>query len=197
MERADLEQWKAREVARLLRLVETERRYYQEIAASIPVGLLVVSPDLTIVSANRAIRKIFGLAKSPLRSPLHTLFPAGLIDRVMEVLRVGQPQTNILVLAPQPLRVGILAITSWDDESSQEIMICVEDLTGAEASGVLVPGTATAVAPESPERRLLEDQLVQSERMQAMTKLAARLAHDLNNMLMIVTGHAEELMNNL
>ena len=49
MERVDLEQWKAREVARLLALVETERRYYQEIVASIPVGLLVLSTDLAII----------------------------------------------------------------------------------------------------------------------------------------------------
>ena len=73
MERADLEHWKAREVARLLALVETERRYYQEIAASLPVGLLVLSPSLAIISANRAVRKIFGLAGSPLSARLDTL----------------------------------------------------------------------------------------------------------------------------
>ena len=38
MERADLEQWKAREVARLLSLVETERRYYQEIVSDVAQG---------------------------------------------------------------------------------------------------------------------------------------------------------------
>ena len=58
MERAELEPWKGREVARLLALVESERRYYQEIVASIPVGLLVLSHDFLIVSSNRAIRRI-------------------------------------------------------------------------------------------------------------------------------------------
>ena len=61
MERADLDQWRGREVARLLALVETQRRYYQEIVASIPVGLLVLSSDLSILLANGAARKIFGL----------------------------------------------------------------------------------------------------------------------------------------
>ena len=37
MERTDFEQWKAKEVARLLALVETERRYYQEMVAVLPV----------------------------------------------------------------------------------------------------------------------------------------------------------------
>jgi hypothetical protein len=44
---------------------------------------------------------------------------------------------------------------------------------------------------------LLQDQLLQSERVQAVSKLAGRMAHDLNNMLMIVTGHSEELLNSL
>ena len=86
MERADLEQWKSREVARLLALVEAERRYYQEIAASIPVGLLVLSSDLAIVSANRAIRSIFGLTGSPLRTRLDTLLPSWVLERAAQVL---------------------------------------------------------------------------------------------------------------
>src|ERR1700690_4400332 len=142
MERADLEQWKAREVARLLGLVETERRYYQEITASIPVGLLVLSPDLAIISANRAIRKMFRLTASPLRSRVDTLLPAWVLDRVTEVLKTNCPQTNILVSDPKTgrrLRFGILAIHSWDDESSPEALISIEDLTGIRDVGVPVP----------------------------------------------------------
>jgi CheY-like chemotaxis protein len=197
MERADLEQWKAREVARLLALVETERRYYQEIAAAIPVGLLVVAPDLTIVSANRAVREIFGLSKSPL---LDTLLPAWVLDRVTEVLRTSTPQTRILVPESskgRQLRIGILSIRGWDDESSPEALLCIEDLSGIEAAGVLVPRAGPHAAVDAAEQRFLEDQFVQSERVQAVSKLAARLAHDLNNMLMIVTGHGEELLNSV
>jgi PAS domain S-box-containing protein len=310
MERADLEQWKAREVARLLGLVETERRYYQEIAASIPVGLLVLSPDLSIISANRAVRKIFGLTGSPLRSRLDTLLPAFVLDRVAEVLRTNAPQSNILVSEPKTgrrLRIGILAIHSWDDESSPEALVSIEDLTGLRDIEVLVrpPGGPAATGTELDnlnaavwtldlahstflfvsgnvtrllgypvqhwtnnasfwtdrvhaadrewvtqsyrqaiqrgeshslefravgvdgrvlwvresaqlltdaqgrprylsgitfdvtERRLLQEQLLQAERVQAVSKLAGRMAHDLNNMLMIVTGHSEELLNSL
>ena len=47
------------------------------------------------------------------------------------------------------------------------------------------------------ERRLIEEQLVQRERIDAMQKLASRMAHDLNNMLMILEGNAEEVLNGL
>src|ERR1035438_8148984 len=113
MERADLEQWKAREVARLLGLVETERRYYQEIAASIPVGVLVLSADLAIISANRAIRKMFGLTGSSLRARLDTFLASWVLDRVTDVLKSGAPQTNLMVSEPKTgrrLRIGIIAI---------------------------------------------------------------------------------------
>ncbi len=321
MERADLEQWKAREVARLLALVETERRYYQEIVASIPVGLLVLSPDLSIMSANRAVRKIFGLRSGDaLRGKLDALLPEWVLERVSEVLKTGVSQTNILVDQvkgdQQRLRVGILPIRNWDDEGEAEALLSIEDLTAIETTSQLsLPLAAEPVSAEAPvtaasselvdnvdgvlwtlelnparfavvsarafdllgfpaehwtgnvsfwmdrvhpldrdwvvqsyqqaiergqehtcefraitadgrikwlresarpmldsggrvkrvygvtvdvtQRHLLQDQIVQAERIEAISKLSARLAHDLNNMLMIVTGYGEELLNSL
>jgi len=354
MERADLEQWKAREVARLLALVETERRYYQEIVASIPVGLLVLSADLAIISANRAIKKIFGLRSGDsVRGRLDTLLPGWVLDRVLAVLENGAPETGVLVETEhemkRTLRVGILPIRNWDDEAEQEALLSIEDITGLQTPApapapaveeVIVPvepvaeNVAETVVtepveeapvpvqiPEEPvpvaetqafpasdlidnldaivwavelpsmhflfvsahaqlmlgfatdqwtgntsfwsdrvfasdrewvtqsyqraidkgeghacefravaadgrlmwlrerarilkdsegranyligvtvdvtERRQLEDQLVQSERIEAMTRLASRMAHDLNNMLMILTGYGEELLTSI
>ena len=320
MERADLEQWKAREVARLLALVETERRYYQEIVASIPVGLLVLSSDLAIISANRAIRKVFGLRSGEsLRGRLDSLLPGWVLDRVIEVLKTGETETDVIVETGREgkrVRVGIQAIRNWDDESSQEALLTIEDLTGLEVAPQPQAPDAEAQAPaaepqafpaaelienldaivwavELPsmnflfvskhaekalgynleqwtsnpsfwtdrvyaadrdwvtqsyrramdrgeghacefraitsdgrlvwlresvrllkdaegsaayfigvtvdvtERRQLEDQLVQSERVEAVTRLASRMAHDLNNMLMILTGYSEELLNGM
>lgn len=192
MERADFEQWKAREVARLLGLVETQRRYYEEIAAAIPVGLLIISQGLDILSANRAIRKIFDLSQSPLKTRVDALLPVWVLDRVKEVIKTGAPQTNIFVTDARQnrrLRIGVVAIRSWDDESSPEALVSIEDLAGVEGPGVPVP---TGIAGD-----VLRESHVQSERVQAVSKLAARLAHDLNNILMIVTGHSEELTSSL
>ena len=57
------------------------------------------------------------------------------------------------------------------------------------------PQYLIGITVDATERRLLEDQLVQSERVEAVSKLASRMAHDLNNMLMILTGYGEELLN--
>lgn len=199
MERADLEQWKAREVARLLGLVETERRYYQEIAASIPVGVLVLSSDLTIISANRALRRMFGLSGSTLRARLDALLPAWVLDRVAEVLKSGAAQTNIMVAEARTgrrLRIGIIGIQSWDEESAPEALVSIEDLSGP-GNVPAVPSAGNELTADITERRMLQDLLVQAERSHALSNLSGRLAHDLNNILMIVTGHSEELLNGL
>jgi PAS domain S-box-containing protein len=47
------------------------------------------------------------------------------------------------------------------------------------------------------QRRHFERQLVQSNRRNAIGRLAGRLLHDLNNLLMIVTGYGEELLESL
>ncbi|MGB6942710.1 MAG: response regulator [Bryobacteraceae bacterium] len=330
MERTDLDQWRGREVARLLALVETQRRYYQEIVASIPVGLLVLSTDFSILLANGAARKIFGLQSGESPRRMDTILPASLLDRIAEVLKTNGQQTGVMVESGRDkrrLRVGILAIRNWDEEAAQEALLSVEDLTEVtgeavpmvaepepEAEVPVEPAIAEAVpavsaqqlvdnadaiiwavelpsmnfvfaspqaekllgfgpehwtshpsfwldrvrdsdrdwvaqsyqraietgaahtcefqaitasgssvwlreyarllpAPETgaegqpryligvavdvSERRMLEEQLLQSERVEAVARLASRMAHDLNNMLMILTGYSEELLTGL
>jgi len=325
MERTDLDQWRAREVARLLALVETQRRYYQEIVASIPVGLMVLSSDLNILLVNGTARKIFGLqAGDSSHRRMDTILPTSLLDRIEEVLRTGVSQIGVRVETSRDkrLRVGILAIRNWDEEAAQEALLSIEDLTSIEAltSVTAAPEPAPAPAAETPapapppavapsefienldaiiwavelpsmnfvfaspqaarllgfapehwtshpsfwldrvhnsdrdwvaqsyqraiesdtphscefqaitsaggsvwlrehsrlvpaaegqprymigvavdvtERRMLEDQLVQAERVEAVSRLASRMAHDLNNTLMILTGYSEELLTAL
>ena len=61
-------------------------------------------------------------------------------------------------------------------------------MTGATVTGVITNITA---------RKQLERQLLSAGRFEALYGFAGRLAHDLNNPLMIVTGYAEELMQAL
>src|SRR6185437_15179828 len=47
------------------------------------------------------------------------------------------------------------------------------------------------------ERKQLEHQWLTAGRSSVIHNLASRLAHDLNNPLMIITGYAEEILNTL
>ncbi len=285
MERTDFEQWKAKEVARLLALVETERRYYQEMVASIPVGLVVLSADGSLISANRAFRQVFGLRTEDLRrKTVDQIIPSPeLATKIAEVITSGTPQLGLFYTLPtaqgaKPLRIAILAMRNWDEETEIEALLMIEDLTGVkpdfspllgripgivwEAStereftyvseagadwqtpgffasriypedreatlawyeAALKPGatissefrwsgdpeqwrretirvhedgTMTGVMGDVTERRLAEQALMQSQRASALQTLSSKLAHELNNPLMIAAGYTEELLQSL
>ncbi|MCP5114469.1 MAG: PAS domain-containing protein, partial [bacterium] len=139
MKRVDLEQWRAREVARLLALVEAERRYYQEIVASVPVGLAVLADDLTLLSANRTFRTIFDIGADGLgRVRLSDIFPDDSVRRrVAQVLETGTPQLDITIEAAvggsaKPIRLSIQPFRGWNDESGTEALLLVEEAVDTE-----------------------------------------------------------------
>lgn len=167
MERADLDRWKPREVARLLALVETERRYYQDIVAHLPVGLAVVSSEFWIVSANRSFRQLFGVKSEDIgRLRLaEVLRVDDFNERILDVLTTGTPQLNILYSPPgekEPrfFRVSVIPLRNWEDEMEVEALLVFEDLTGVEGAAEPRPEAAKPVLvtpKEAPPAAILDN----------------------------------------
>jgi signal transduction histidine kinase len=81
-------------------------------------------------------------------------------------------------------------IVSAAGGAADKIVWCRETIR---ATGATVTGVITNIT----SRKQLERQLLSGGRFEALYGFAGRLAHDLNNPLMIVTGYAEELMQAL
>ena len=134
MERTGFEQWKPREVARLLALVETERRYYQEMMAVLPAGLVVLGNDRTILSANTAFRRLVRLSGEELRKKtIEQVLPSNeLIERIRALHVYGDAAPSSIHVAfsvdlgERRFRMAAVPIRSWEDEMEPETLLMVQ-----------------------------------------------------------------------
>src|SRR5580704_13221563 len=134
MERTGVEQWKPREVARLLALVETERRYYQEMMSALPAALVVLAHDRTVLSANVAFRRLVGLSGEELRKrSIEQILPS---DELIEHLRAVHVQGDtapfsaatpfVVNMGERRFRMAAVPIRSWDDELDPQTLLMVQ-----------------------------------------------------------------------
>jgi hypothetical protein len=202
MERAEHDQWKASEVARLLALVEAERRYYQDIFAALPVAVALVDAEWRLVAVNREFRRRFGLMRADFtRMRLPDLIPAPELEAAMAgVLQNGEAAALAVRLgageAALRLRVSIRKMPAWQAGSADELLLVIEEeraWTGPEAG----PQAPEVSAEERARQARLEWARIEESKRGAVERLSGRLAHVANNLLMIIGGYGEELLQSL
>ncbi len=211
MQRVEHEFWKRAEVARLLALVEGERRYFQEILAALPVAVAVTDREGAVRAANRAFRELFGLsAEEVAHTGVDRLLPGSpVVEWIREVIDTGGTidecelmagdgegaRRFLLMLAPAP---------AWQKEQREEALLTVLEVVPEEDSGVEeeeevpLPEEGAAQEPrEAEDARAGAAPDVERAKRAALERLSARVAHVANNLLMIIGGYGEEILESL
>ncbi len=148
--------------------------------------LAIFSLDLlaNVKSWNRAAENTFGFSASEvINGPLPIVF--------------REKQADFKARFEQSIRgnplVGNEESFKRKDGSAIEVSIWNEQLR--DGNGV-VTGIVAAVA-DNTERRKLEEQFRQSQKMEAVGRLAGGVAHDFNNLLTVITGYCQMLADQL
>jgi two-component system NtrC family sensor kinase len=161
----------ALESARLIDLHDDGRRSWQEVVDAISPALCIVDRGGRIRRANRAFAD---LVNAP---------PASLI---------GRPW---LAFVP-PEWAADLQRALDQQGAGREVDLRTGERTYAVTAVPISPtdrSTLVLLFDDQTERRRLQDQLIQSEKMSAIGQLIAGIAHDLNNPLASVVGFADFL----
>ncbi len=159
---------------------ESEAKF-RTLSESSPYAILIAR-DMRVIFANRAAEEITGYSAAELAANDATplLTPQG--KAPVEEKRVSR-QSKIL----QTQRYEIKFTTKSRTEKWLDVTTNVISFEGAPA--VLVN------AMDVTERKTVEDQLRQAQKMEAVGRLAGGVAHDFNNLLMIMRGYADLILD--
>ena len=144
-----------------------------------PNGIIVADPMRLITTFNPAAAKIFGRkATDVLSQPLHTLFAgpdAALFqEHLAHNLHDREPrfvELTMITAERGPVPVDVAAIETFVGTQAM-LVVMVRDLS---------------------ERKKLEDQIRQSQKMEAIGRLAGGIAHDFNNLTQAILGYSKLL----
>jgi CheY-like chemotaxis protein len=169
----------------------------------------VVGVDLCITSVNSRFWEALGLtSEDVLGRSLASFLPAPELKRKLEdAVATGVSQRDILFEfpvagVPRSLRAAISVLKPSDgawEECGKTLLLVIDRLPSIPpvAPPVPLPPPAPPLAPPSVPAPPSGPPAVFAQKMDTLTRITGRMAHEFNNLLMVITGYSDEVMDKL
>jgi two-component system NtrC family sensor kinase len=161
-------------VADRTRELDQQKRFVEVVLETLPLGVFVLDAELSIVRANRAGAGALG--EAPAGKPFPALLPATRAGDVETFLRAAASSRCVDTVEYEIALGGDVRV----------LRLTAAPLAGAAAHIVLLVADVTRA-------KQLERQMLLTERLTTAGRLAAGVAHELNNPLATIAGCAEAL----
>jgi PAS domain S-box-containing protein len=184
-----------------------ERQYLTDIIDSLPDATLIIDTDNCLVVWNRAAEAMTGVQREEL---------LGKGDYAYAVPFYGKPQPiliDLINISEKERERSYSSVRRLDDKIYAETFIqTLNDGEGAYLWGVAAPlydrsglriGAVEVIKDISDLKKSektniqLQEQLLQAQKIESIGRLAGGVAHDFNNMLGVILGHAELAQNQI
>ncbi len=151
------------------RELELRRRFIEAIVDNIPSGVVSISADGTIRTANRALAQIFGAETAEAAAQIEDLFP-----------RSEGPELRYMMNRARRTRVAARQFEFSRGARSLHLAVTISSLESAEAGGFVV---------------VIEDttELLRAQKTMAWREVARRIAHEMKNPLTPISLAAQRI----
>jgi PAS domain S-box-containing protein len=153
------------------------KRHFEVILNSMAEGILEITPEGRIVYANPAAISLINL-------PENKLLGSNFTDVLQEADRLRiKDHLRAMGIQPQIMTKEVSLITN-----SKQISISLLPVVEEEHKSIII------VLNDLSERKRMEAQILQAQKMEAIGTLAGGIAHDFNNLLMVIQGNASLML---
>lgn len=172
-----------------LEQIREHEAFIRNILETVDEGFIVVDRQYRIISANRAFCAMVGIGEAELQGrPCHEVvhgaarpcFEKGEDCPIERAFASGMPQS---------------AFHCHEDAEGGKRYVELKAFPVTDSTGAVVSVIETV--NDVTEKRKLEEQLLQSQKMEAVGRLAGGVAHDFNNMVGVIIGHTELALRQL
>ena len=162
--------------SRLFEMVRRSQEEWETAFHALAEGIAVVGPSGDVLRANRALAALADLPEREIVGRNFGELLLGASDAIARLINAAYQGERTVPLVIRP------------EESHRVLRLTAAPLAGPQ------PGSVVILVEDVTEQRILEAQIIQSDKMASIGQLVSGVAHELNNPLTSIAGLAELLL---